>query len=369
MKKVIYFLLFVNLQLAFAQQKAVFHSIIFAETDDAKIGRSVFQDYDKMLVELATMASANDMTLKEYHHIDAQSSKDNAIKVLNNLQVGSQDVVFFYYSGHGARATNDATKFPQIMLGHSDGEFLSLSNIDKMIQAKNPKLRIVMADCCNSILQGLSPKSLSGGVTHLKNNTTENYKNLISRLSGNIIVCSSSVGEPSAAYDDGGAFTTAFLTELQKILLTTQATWQVLLENTKVATFNRARHTPLFDIQVRTVNQPTPTPANTPTTIISTTGNSATYLNTFLSLADTRKGLSERIGMITGVLNQTFATPDAKVEIVGKNGQTLVHRERAEDFIKRLATLRNLVNLVEIEVQKDSNGKITAIKLHEIYKS
>lgn len=265
------FLMIFNLSTVAFAQKATFHSIIFAETDDAQIGKSVFQDYDKMLVELANMASANDMTLKEYHYTDAQSSKDNVLKVLNGLQIGSQDVVFFYYSGHGARAASDATKFPQIMLGHSDSEFLSLSNIDKMIQTKNPKLRIVMADCCNSIAQGLSPKNLSGGITHLKNNTTENYKNLFSRLSGNIITCSSSVGETSAAPADGGAFTTAFLTELQKVLLSPQATWQVLLENTKVATFNRARHTPLFDIQVSTNSQAPSTPSNNPTTIISTT--------------------------------------------------------------------------------------------------
>lgn len=67
-------------------------------------------------------------------------------------------------------------------------------------------------------------------------------------------------------------------------------------------------------------------------------------------------------------LPDLFATPNVKVESVGRNGTTIVSTETASDFMLRLCTAHNLVNLVELESKIDNAGKYTYLKIHEIYK-
>ena len=67
-------------------------------------------------------------------------------------------------------------------------------------------------------------------------------------------------------------------------------------------------------------------------------------------------------------LSLLFVSPDVKVESVGRNGTTIVSTETAKDFMLRLCTLSNLVNLVEVDCQRNPEGKYTYLKVHEIYK-
>ena len=67
-------------------------------------------------------------------------------------------------------------------------------------------------------------------------------------------------------------------------------------------------------------------------------------------------------------LKALFNNPNAKVEIVGSNGTTIVSTEKASDFVLRLCTAHKLIKLAEIDYTLDESGRYKSLKVHEIYK-
>jgi hypothetical protein len=70
--------------------------------------------------------------------------------------------------------------------------------------------------------------------------------------------------------------------------------------------------------------------------------------------------------MVRPILNQWFSS-NAIVEVYGRSGQLRLTRETAKGFLERVSTAYKLINFAELEKQLDNNGKITYLKLHEIY--
>ena len=282
------------------------------------------------------------------------------------MQVGPQDVVFFYYSGHGARSPGDKTRWPQLAFKDEKQQTtvktsISLYKVDQILAAKNPKFRVVLADCCNSIVPTLPAKSISKDPTRVENPQARirAYQQLFAQPTGNILCSSSLPGQPSKATVNGGAFTIAYLDMLNQITKgNTQAHWNFLLEGTKAYTKKIAGHEPQFEIKIE--NQPYSQPLLDP-------ADEDTYIDVIMSIADQTKSHGQRLQMIHQVTNQVFAT-DAIVEVYGKNGKTLLEREKATKFIRRLSVSGYIVDIVEFKVEKNRAGKITKLQIHEIYK-
>ncbi len=355
-------LFFVSINLSLHAQ--TFHAIIFADSDDPKIGNSVYQDFENIIGDMTMIANANNMKLKEYHYDMEDCNAENLNKVLKHkLQCRSNDIVFFYYSGHGARAFSDNSKFPQLALGHSDAGLVPLYKINDMIQSKNPKFSLVVADCCNSYWAGATSKDFVGGKAFKMSNSRANaYKNLFGKLKGNIVVSSSKAGETSSAEPDGGTFTICFRREMEKIVSGNgQANWENLLSKTKKATFNRRGHTPVYEINLNETSAPVPQPS----TGVQTDNP---LIASLIKVADDNLNTTSRINLINPTLNKFFANSYARVEVYGRNRKTLLERETAKDFLERLATSFKLINFVALSVDKNINGKITYLKLQEIYK-
>ncbi|WP_366144106.1 caspase family protein [uncultured Bacteroides sp.] len=77
------------------------------------------------------------------------------------MNINPQDVVFFYYSGHGTRSMHDKSDYPQMCLGLSvnrQSEMISVEGLDREIAKKKPRLRLTISDCCNSVGENVSPK-------------------------------------------------------------------------------------------------------------------------------------------------------------------------------------------------------------------
>lgn len=340
------------------------HAIVFADSYDDKIGESCYLDYEAMTAELKATARTLKLTLKPYFFTDAGFSKANAEKILKGLEIASDDIVFFYYTGHGARSPSDKTRWPQLAFEYerkkTSATFMSLAEVDEILAAKQPKFRVVLADCCNSIVPTLPSKKVSIGATRVKSAASrfEAYKKLFINPSGNVICSSSHPGQASKATEYGGAFTLVYLAILEEITKgnpEAQASWNFLLTGTEVYTQQVVGHTPQFEINIE--QNP-----------ISISSGAENQIDIIMSIADQNKSRSQRVNMIDGITAQVFANQNVPVEIYGKDGHTLVDREKAYKFIRRLSTSAYLIDLVELEVQKNNSGKITQLKLHEIYR-
>ena len=349
------------------------HAIVFADTQDAEIGIFDKQDFINVTLELNTIAAATGLHLQPYYYKGNKCNNLNLVSVLSNLKVSNNDVVFFYYSGHGTRSNDDNSTFPQLCLGsHYDSDFYPLEKILSKLSILPARLKIVIGDCCNSIASGVTPKDdYSMGPTVLSEEPVRAYCNLFLGNEGTIIASGSRAGENSntLSFIDGtpagGTFTVSLLNVIQTV--STQglnANWDNVFNFTTILTYKLQEQTPIYSVRVKGVEHSSSVaPANTAS---YEDGNVIIQLLT--AIANESVGTERRVKVMEKVLKMAFATPDAKVEIVGRNGVTIVATEKASDFVLRLCTAHNLINLVEVDGTTDKDGRYTYLKVHEIYK-
>ncbi len=375
MKKILILFLWVLL-IAQEMRGQTFHAVVFADTKDSMIGDGCFHDYERMTIELSTMASASDMKLKRYFYRNDDFSKLKLLEVLNGMVVEPQDVVVFYYTGHGARANTDESAFPQLALGSSAQDLMALEQVDAIIKGKNPRLRIVLADCCNAAVEGIMPQNQANGtVTQLAQAEVNTYQSLIRKLKGNVLLSSSSAGQLSIALPEGSIFTLAFLQELQKIVVRNgEVSWGELLDSTRERannfvrqmTENRREQIAQYALNLTPINLNDLEPQVQQQAPPNQLPNELLYA--LLYVADQRKTENQRIDAVQPVLKSFFANSNAKIDIMGRNGTTLVDRFTAEQFVKHLAATKRLAQIVILDLKTDSQGKVTELKIHEIYK-
>jgi hypothetical protein len=69
----------------------------------------------------------------------------NIVSYVRNLQTEADDVVFFYYAGHGRNSRQD--DFP-LFIGHNRLDY-KMTSVMNILKSKNSRLNVVMYDCCN----------------------------------------------------------------------------------------------------------------------------------------------------------------------------------------------------------------------------
>lgn len=227
---------------------------MFGATEDEGIGWPCKRDMRYMKVVMAEMAHSINMNLATYYY-DGQDITANRLKsVLQNLNCSPQDIVFFYYTGHGGRAQNDPnTKFPQLLCkptsdGWSDNNMIPVDYVSKIITQKHPRFHIVFTDCCNNESRFITPKTgmyTSKGATVIKETTKRLYQTFLKNKQGHVIVSSSQPGQISNCMDYEPGMGMASFSFLVKIELAEESQpnigWNTLLSKASKRTDTMAR--------------------------------------------------------------------------------------------------------------------------------
>ena len=145
------------------------------------------------------------LALKGYQ-IDIQDyygkmvSPKNCKEVIMNLKCWSEDIIVFYYIGHGRRAAYEKDIFPEINLSKGDREKgIPLSQIHEILLNNNARLTITIGMSCNTM-----PISSSRQYAYIssfsdikKDLEVKNIQDLFLGYKGNIIFSSNAPGEKS----------------------------------------------------------------------------------------------------------------------------------------------------------------------------
>lgn len=365
------------------------HAIIFANTKcpgeepgSMGIGPSVTCDYQRMKIEFETMASFLNYK-KDFQWYEGSPNhfcRTNLESALNNLSCGKDDIVIFYYSGHGGRSPQEKQDpFPWMQLvvdpyrtPWNASQYYSLSQVLDRIKAKRPRLTIVLGDLCNSLSNAIPQKDVPEmkGATKMSKAPCDFYKDLFLKVKGSIISSSSKPGETSAAFSDGGAFTICFTEALQIMVSNNmEPDWETLLEGTKMRTskVTQGKQNPIYEARLQKVSD-IPSTSEQPSVSPQPTSEERDIANYLTAIGNSNTAIKERINLVYQTLNLFFASPQAKVEVVGRDGKTIVATKYASAYLNNLSIARNLVKVINVDQTEGNNGKLTYLKVHEMYK-
>lgn len=394
-----------------SSRAATLHGILFAATN-SNIGKAVKIDLEHMKTEMKTYANAAGLDLAQYYNEGDACNPQRLTATIKGLQCQPDDVIFFYYTGHGTRGYRDTNRYPQLSIGRFEKDLASLYVISNELKKKGARLSIVMADCCNSYQDVVTPKTdLPKSATHLSKANHNTAEKLFREYKGDIIISSSEPGEPSRCDSvNGSAFTREYIRAIQQALNGgISADWDEILNQTRKSTKRSADHTPIFTTNIfpfdgvemeivattppvtppnavpdasrpaeptassgsrDMVTRPVPSNneeesirrSNTVTNELTTNHELLPYLQ---QLANSECDIEARIDFID--LLRPYFTDKAKIIVIGRDMKTIVSIENPDDYLSRLSTEEFMSDIVMLSHQTNKEGHITNMRVHEIY--
>lgn len=248
-----------------------FHLLVFADTDDPGLSAPNLMNI-AYLTEVAdsicrTTGLKNRMTV--YKGSDFLASRCD--QVLTALRPEPNDVVFFYFMGHGWN--NSETEEPMLLFkasGQSPGltNSRNLKAVFEQLRRKGNRLTLAFGESCNSAINDRSrAKKGTGSVMNVSVFNPEQVKNLFLRSRMSILLHTCKRNQKSNSSEDGGWFFTSFLDQLKQFAAkpTRQpAQWEPLLLASAQATTEYAREQgavqePVFHIMTSAATNPSVT--------------------------------------------------------------------------------------------------------------
>jgi hypothetical protein len=131
------------------------HLLIVANTNDSTVGVAAVKDMQTVESFFTDLTEVMGIKQMEVYKVSGNSfSKGNVLSAMQKLKPQPNDIVVFYYTGHGFRTQNKTTAYPLFDLRANPKqnyltENLSTDTIAQLIKMKGPRMSLVLSDCCN----------------------------------------------------------------------------------------------------------------------------------------------------------------------------------------------------------------------------
>lgn len=212
------------------------HWIIFADTHDSDNGTEIINSVAALKSQFinrindAIEAKGYISNLCVYSGTDF--SEEKCKQIINSLSCKSDDIIVFYYLGHGGRAdTKDVAAYsrkhpwPDLQFNdaYKEKEFTSLQSIHELLKKKFVRLVVTFGMCCNHQASfykkhGLSSQSHKFKLVG-KRFAKKVGQKLFLRYQGDILISSASPGEYSyGGYKYGGVDVDCYTASLCQVL-------------------------------------------------------------------------------------------------------------------------------------------------------
>jgi hypothetical protein len=228
--------------------------IVVANTDDISIGSTCVVDRDATLKTFTTISEFLGIKFVPTVISGKDFKKVNVDNAIRNLQPAQNDIIVFYYSGHGFNDMKQSYRFPYIDLRDNVSQpfggpyTLNMEEIYKSIRAKGARLNLVLSDCCNSD-PSLSNLSTGDVATTRHSSIGWNAANcralFMAEQPLSILASAASKGELSAGNSTGGIFTFNFRESMEKFFgpFYTLVSWEQVLKLSQASTIRKAKNT------------------------------------------------------------------------------------------------------------------------------
>lgn len=180
------------------------------------------KDLQNMHEETIRIAKYANYKLKASFFAEGKSNGTELLKAIKKLAPKKEDMVLFYFSGHGYRTTNHGTNLWPYLDFPSEHQGMSFHDIIVHIANLKPRLTILIADCCNwtipygfinpPLLKRYKPEPVP--TKRLK----RNYQKLFCKTEGLLAIAGAEPGQASYCKIYGSFYTLSFLSSLQEVL-------------------------------------------------------------------------------------------------------------------------------------------------------
>lgn len=367
------------------------HWLTFIDTTDPNVGqidkngREVLYNHFVNVVNAAVTEKGYKTNIQDIYGstLTPQKCKD----IVTNLNVAPNDIVIFYYIGHGTHGTVGGDVWPMMFMAQDNPNFLiPLKWVHDQLKAKGARLTATIGMCCN-VYQGINRTSTpSFGVNYGNTFLTDTEKNAIQKMflehKGDFLLSSASPGQSSVGGNTPlgpmDLFTCVLVKNFEDSASEGDLEWSTLFNDVKAVVNNvtQGQQTPIFTSNLSKATAVRPVlPGETPVTVTPPTPTPASassnqdWLNrvgvALDNLIDVRQSEKGRIAQASE-LKKIFAS-NAVVKVMGQDGNVVVDKSSASDFIGRLSTSRILLKVTPVNVSLNGN-KITELKVKEVYK-
>jgi hypothetical protein len=193
---------------------------------DPDIGAAV--DFLKMQSVMSNIAEVAGLTLV-LKTFDKNTLAHETLKnALQNIHCTADDMIWFYYTGHGYHAGDYGSGQFSGFLLDSEQIKIPLEWVHEKLLKHQSRFVLTMFDCCNYGHDNFTDTLL------LKESLAQNYIALFGQAAGDIKISSNRAGYHAESWGDnkfGGVFTTSFLAALDEVtnLSQQQCSWEKVL--------------------------------------------------------------------------------------------------------------------------------------------
>ena len=228
--------------------------LIVANTNDPEVGSSALLDVTRVVKTFDTIAHFMGIQMPKPVIISGPTyDKQHVQNAIRDLKPGPNDIVVFYYSGHGFRKKEDPRQFPYIDLRPKPDNTFNVNSLNIKdiydsirLKPKAARLNIVLSDCCNTIPTAAKKKGKSivaeRGMTDWSG---ENAAKLFINTTASILLTAADVGEEASCDSTVGSFFTIyFKAALENNLVKTNKhpDWNLIVKETKEEAAYKVQH-------------------------------------------------------------------------------------------------------------------------------
>lgn len=237
------------------EKKTTLHLVLVANTEDNTIGTTCVVDKDATYKMFSEVAEFLGIQFKPAVIAGKDFSKVNVDKAVSAVQPGADDIVVFYYSGHGFNDVNEGYQFPYMDLRDKSfqrfgGAYaLNVETIFQKLKSKGGRLNLVLSDCCNNdpasgqIMSGVGATTRTSSIGWSMENCQALFMN---KKRTSLLMTAAVKGQLSAGNPaNGGLFTFSFRESLEKALgpFSRKPDWNSLMTDARTQTITKAAHT------------------------------------------------------------------------------------------------------------------------------